>query len=305
MKQIRIEHQTQYTYQHDVLLAQHLAYLRPVSSRWQKLVSSSLRIDPEPESVTEHVDAFGNQRTFFTLTRVHRELVVTALSEVEKQPRYEGFDPDRSASWNDVQTSMTYSLDQAYIPASEFVWPSPYVPWLAELKDYALASFERGKPLARACMDLNHRIYEDFSYVAGATEVHTPLAQAFVNRHGVCQDFSHIMIGCLRAIGLAARYVSGYLLTTPPQGQPRLRGADASHAWVSVYCPDAPGQWLELDPTNDTIADMSHVCLAMGRDFGDVSPLRGVIRGGGLHGLQIAVTAEEIGESTQIPVEHR
>lgn len=296
MKHIRIEHQTHYTYQSDVLLAHHLAYLRPLSTPWQKRLSSELSISPDVDSMQEQTDAFGNTRTFFTLIRAHRELGVIATSEVDKTPRYQSFDPSQTPSWDRLEASMTYSLDQAYVPASEYVWPSPYVPWLSELRDYALVSFKRGVPLAQACLDLNHRIYEEFSYVAGATEIHTPLAQAFVNRHGVCQDFSHIMIGCLRSIGLAARYVSGYLLTTPPEGQPRLRGADASHAWVSVYCPGAPGEWLELDPTNDTIADMSHVCLAVGRDFGDVSPLRGIIRGGGSHQLRIAVTAEEAGE---------
>lgn len=296
MKHIRIEHQTHYLYQTDVLLAQHLAYLRPVETAWQKRISSEVCIEPDVDSRHEDVDAFGNPRLFFTLTHAHQELVVTARSEVRKLPRYTFFDPSQTPAWDMVQAGMKYSLDQPFDPASEFVWPSPYIPWLSELRDYALPSFNRGTPLAQACLDLNHRIYEDFSYVSGATEIHTPLAQAFVNRHGVCQDFSHIMIGCLRAIGLAARYVSGYLLTTPPPGQPRLRGADASHAWVSIYCPGAPGNWLELDPTNDTIPDMSHVCLAIGRDFGDVSPLRGIIRGGGAHELRIAVTAEEANE---------
>lgn len=297
MKHIRIEHETHYNYQTDVLLAQHLGYLRVRDSTWQKRLSSEVSITPEVDSLHEDTDVFGNSRLFFTLTHAHQELTVIARSEVQKRPRYAGFDPARTPAWDAVQNSMRYSLEQPYVPASEFVWPSPYVPWLSELRDYALPSFTRGEPIAMACLDLNHRIFKDFSYVPGVTEIHTPLAQAFVNRHGVCQDFSHIMIGCLRAMGLAARYVSGYLLTTPAPGQVRLRGADASHAWISVYCPGAPGDWLELDPTNDTIADMAHVCLATGRDFGDVSPLRGVIRGGGVHTLRIAVTSEELIES--------
>jgi transglutaminase-like putative cysteine protease len=148
--------------------------------------------------------------------------------------------------------------------------------------------------LAEASIELSSRIHEDFTYSPMATEVHTPILEAFNKRAGVCQDFSHILIGCLRAMGLSAQYVSGYLLTTPAPGTVKLRGADASHAWVAVYCPQAPGQWLELDPTNNVLAGESHVRLAVGRDFGDVSPLRGVIRGGGDHQLAVGVTVQTI-----------
>jgi len=292
MKQIDVQHQTHYDYSQEVVLAQHLAYLKPLESPWQTVLSHSLDIWPPCEDQTERIDAFGNARTFFGLTTPHRELVVNSMSRVTKRDRYSDFDPSQTPAWNQVCAQMAYGLEQPFMAASEFVWPSPFVPWLPELKDYALPSFPKGRPLAEAAVELCERIYNDFSYIAGATEIHTPLAQAFANRHGVCQDFSHIMIGCLRSVGLAARYVSGYLLTTPPQGQPNLRGADASHAWVSVYCPQTPGQWLELDPTNQTMADASHVIVAQGRDFGDVSPLRGVIQGGGQHSLSIAVTAE-------------
>lgn len=292
MKHIHIEHCTRYDYSHDVFLAQHLAHLKPLKTPWQEISNHTLTIWPPCDDRNDRTDAFGNAKTFFTLTTPHRELTVDSVSRVTKRDRYADFDPDKTLDWNQVRAQMAYGLEQPFVDASEFIWPSPFVPWLPELKDYTLPSFPRGRPVGSAAVELCQRIFNDFSYISGATEIHTPLAHAFANRHGVCQDFSHIMIGCLRSIGLAARYVSGYLLTTPPPGQPHLRGSDASHAWVSVYCPQAPGQWLELDPTNRTLADSSHVLVAQGRDFGDVSPLRGVIQGGGQHNLSIAVTAQ-------------
>jgi len=294
MKHIEIEHETHYRYASDVILAQHLAYLRPAQTSWQRLLSHALHISPPTENQTDEIDAFGNQRTFFTMTSPHRELLVQAHSKVQKKERYANFEPTLTPSWESVRAQMIYSLEQPFYAASEFAWSSPYIPWLPELKDYALLSFAHDAPIGVAAMDLCRRVFLDFVYSSGATEVHTPLSQAFAQKRGVCQDFSHIMIGCLRTLGLPARYVSGYLLTEPPEGQPKMRGADASHAWVSVYCPGAAGNWLDLDPTNQTIADLSHVVVAQGRDFGDVSPLKGVIRGGGTHQLTIGVTAEEV-----------
>ena len=289
---LTIEHATHYEYAHEVILAQHLAYLRLQSSPWQKVLMHELLITPEPATIDEQTDAFGNQRTYFSLTQPHRALEVHSTSLVEKSVRYNNFNPSLTQPWEVVRDTMVYSLEQPFVPASEFVWPSPYVAWHETLKNYALNAFTPGRPIGEAGLALCQQIYDDFTYESGSTQIHTPIEVAFNARKGVCQDFAHIMIGCLRALGLAARYVSGYLLTTPPPGQPRLRGADASHAWVSVYCPDAPGHWLELDPTNATLADSDHVCIAQGRDFGDVSPLRGIIRGGGQHQLNIAVTVE-------------
>ncbi len=292
--QIQVEHETLYTYQTDVELAHHLAYLRPLTSDWQRVLSSKVEIHPTPSNQSESKDAFGNVRSFFTLDTPHTKLIVRSLSTVALRDRYAKFDMATAPEWEDVREALSYALDRAYLPASEFAFPSPYVPRLKELRDYALESFTPRRSIALASQDLCTRIHRDFKYASGATEVHTPILEAFTNRAGVCQDFSHILIGCLRALGLSAQYVSGYLLTKPLPGQIKLRGADASHAWVAVYCPTAPGYWLELDPTNDVVAGPGHVRLAIGRDFGDVSPLRGVIRGGGEHVLKIAVTAEEI-----------
>jgi transglutaminase-like putative cysteine protease len=294
MTRLRIEHLTQYQYQSDVTLAQHLAYLRTKSSPWQTVLHHELLVDPEATDLQIQTDAFDNERYFFSLNHPHRMLRVQSNSEVRKTARYTHYSLANTAAWEEVRDSMVYSLDQPFVWASQFVWPSPYIAWHQDLKDYALQSFTKDRPIGLASMELCNRIYQDFRYESGSTEIHTPLEIAFAQRIGVCQDFAHIMIGCLRAIGLAAKYVSGYLLTKPPIGVERLRGADASHAWVSVYCPHAPNHWLELDPTNNLIADLDHICLAQGRDFGDVSPLRGIIRGGGNHQLAIAVTVEPI-----------
>lgn len=291
---LSIEHTTQYDYEHDVILAQHLAYLRLQDSHWQKVREHELVITPEPSYWQQQHDAFGNQRSYFCITKPHRCLLVHSSGTVEKKARYHDFELALTDPWEQVRDAMVYSLEQPFVPASEFVWPSTYVGWHEDLKAYALRAFLPGRPIGEASMALCQQIYDDFTYETGSTQIHTPMEVAFKERKGVCQDFAHIMIGCLRAIGLAARYVSGYLLTTPPEGQPRLRGADASHAWVSVYCPNAPGHWLELDPTNATMADLDHICIAQGRDFGDVSPLKGIIRGGGHHQLNIAVTVEPI-----------
>lgn len=294
MTHIRVEHETRYEYQTDVELAHHLAYLRPLESDWQKTLSSEVCITPSPDNQTESLDAFGNHRSFFTLSTPHRTLVVNALSLVQLKDRYAKFDPKGCPPWGLVAESLAYALDRPYVAASECCFPSPYVPRLAELRDYALVSFLPGRNIAEASMELSKRIHQDFEYSAVATEVQTPILEAFNKRAGVCQDFSHIYIGCLRSLGLAAKYVSGYLMTHPVDGVEKLRGADASHAWVAVYCPGAPGHWLELDPTNNVVAGLDHVRVAEGRDFGDVSPLRGVIRGGGEHELKIAVTVERI-----------
>jgi hypothetical protein len=294
MIHIEVEHDSHYTYQTEVELAHHLAYLRPRKTDWQKVLFTELEISPKPDCQTESQDAFGNHRTFFTLSTPHAALLVRSRSLVSVTDRYASFVAGESVAWEEVRDALAYSLDRPYVAASEFAFLSPYVPRLVELRAYAERSFVPGRNLAEASIELSSRIHEDFTYSATATEVHTPILEAFKKRAGVCQDFSHILIGCLRAMGLSAQYVSGYLLTKPVPGTAKLRGADASHAWVAVYCPQAPGQWLELDPTNNVLAGPGHVRLALGRDFGDVSPLRGVIRGGGDHQLAVGVTVQTI-----------
>ena len=307
---LEVVHDTSYRYASDVALAHHVAYLRPAESTHQQLESYRLEIRPEPTIERTLVDVFGNRRTYFTLDMPHSKLAVRATSRVRVGPRFQGFDPSATLPWQDVVQRLAYRSGSHYAAQSEFAFASPFVPRHRELASYAALSFCEGRPIGEAAIDLMHRMFREFIYVSDSTDISTPVLEAFAARRGVCQDFAHIMIGGLRALGLAARYVSGYLLTRPPPGRPRLIGADASHAWASVWCPGVDGSrvddsrvdesgedglWLDLDPTNDVIPSTSHVTLAMGRDFGDVSPLRGIIRGGGEHALAVGVTVRPVG----------
>lgn len=292
---LRVEHETRYRYAAPVELSHHVAFLRPLDDAHQRVDAFELRIEPEPSQHDTGRDAFGNSRAFFSATTPHEALTVLATSRVRVAPRASAVEADASPPWEDVRDRLRYVAGAAYRREAEFRAPSPYVPSLRALADYAAASFAAGRSIVDAAIELMHRVHADFRYEPAATEVNTPLAEAFARRAGVCQDFSHVMLGALRAIGLAARYVSGYLLTTPSADGAQLVGADASHAWVALWCPDTPGlvgAWLELDPTNDrlpTLPPVRHVRLAIGRDYGDVTPLRGVIRGGGAHTLGVRV----------------
>jgi transglutaminase-like putative cysteine protease len=297
---LEVEHETRYGYAAPVTQAQHLAHLKPLHDARQQLLQHELRIEPAPLQQLHDIDIYGNACTLFSLNQPHRSLRVLARSRVSLWPRDMPIDAARSPRWEDVRERLRYVAGARYDQAVEFAQPSPYVPRLHALRDYGLASFGAGEPVAQGALDLMRRIHADFEFKTASTDVDTPLIEAFEQRAGVCQDFAHLMIAALRMVGLAARYVSGYLLTRPPPGQEALLGADASHAWVQVYCPDTPGLpdgWLELDPTNDLVPDTSHVRLALGRDFGDVTPLRGVIRGGGRHTLEVRVNTRRLQES--------
>jgi transglutaminase-like putative cysteine protease len=285
---LRIVHHTRYRYQTAVLLAQHLAHLRPLDKPGQQLIEHQLTISPEPAQLEQGLDAFGNWRSFFALQSAHETLDVSADSLVRTMPPAPL--PD-SPAWEQVRESFRYQAGARYQPAAEFSFASPYVPLDEAFATFAHPVFTPGRPLLEACTALCRKIHQELQYETASTEVNTPALQALAQGKGVCQDFAHIMIGCLRSLGLAARYVSGYLLTQPPPGQPRLIGSDASHAWVSVWC---EGGWHDFDPTNDRCGSQSpgedYATLTLGRDFGDVSPLRGVIQGGGAHSLRVEVT---------------
>lgn len=295
MMMLEVVHETRYAYGARVDLAQHLAHLRPRTLPQQQVEAVELAIEPPPQHWTRGTDVFGNGRDGFALYTPHESLAVTARSRVALQAVAAADDPaGAGAAWDDVAARCRYRAGAPFEAASEFVFESPFVPALAALRDYGAPSFAPGRPLPQAAHELMQRIRDDFTYDGNATEVHTPLAQVFEARRGVCQDFAHLMIGALRAQGVPARYVSGYLLTQPPPGQARLVGADASHAWASVWCP--PLGWIDFDPTNALRpgAGQTHVTLAWGRDYGDVMPLRGVIRGGGEHSLAVAVTVQPL-----------
>jgi transglutaminase-like putative cysteine protease len=293
-----VMHDTTYRYATDVALAHHIAYLRPAETAHQQLESFRIAVAPEPFVERSTRDVFGNVRFYFSLDVPHPKLKVRAVSRVSIEPRFDDFDPATTVPWKGVVDSLRYRAGAPHIAQAEFAFPSPYIPRHRELRDYAASSFTADRSIAAGAIDFMHRIHRDFRYDSDSTDISTPVLESFRQRRGVCQDFAHVMIGGLRALGLAARYVSGYLLTRPPPGQKRLVGADASHAWASVWCPQEDGGavWLDLDPTNDLIPSTSHVTLAVGRDFGDVSPLRGVIRGGGEHELSVGVTVRPVGE---------
>ena len=286
---LHVLHETSYDYVPVVRTAQHMAHLKPASTGGQRLLSHRLKVDPAPARQTEAVDVYGNTRCFFSLQASHDKLRIRAESLVSTAVSPP---PDSSLSWEDVAERMRYHREARYDPASEFVFASPYVPRDLAFASYAQPSFDEGRPLLEAAHDLMHRVHEDFEYATTATDVNTPALEALSLRKGVCQDLAHVMLGCLRSLGLPARYVSGYLLTEPPAGRPRLVGTDASHAWVALYLPEAEGTgtWLEFDPTNDRLAGEDYVRLATGRDYSDVSPVRGVIHGGANHSLRVAVT---------------
>ena len=288
---LQVTHETRYRYTPPVRTAQHMAHLAPRDGPAQRVLSHRLAVSPSPAASVQTRDAFGNTRTFFSLHTAHDELVVSAQSIVETQPVV----PLASTIvWEAVRERLHYRRGATYDAAAEFAFASPQVPRHPDFAAYAGPSFPPGRPLLEAARDLMQRIHADFEYHTEATDVTTPALEALGLRQGVCQDFAHVMLGCLRSVGLPARYVSGYLLTVPPPGQTRLVGSDASHAWVSVHVPGAAGGWVDFDPTNCRTPGEDYVTVAIGRDYSDVSPLRGVIHGGARHELQVGVTVTPV-----------
>ena len=291
-----ISHTTTYRYGETVPLGHNEACLTPRASPWQRCHSNLLAIRPAPTVLQNWTDYFGNRVSYFTVEEEHRELSIHAQSQVEVwEPAYP--DPASTPAWEDVREMLAAATDPEILAATLFGFPSPYVTCYLKLVEYALPSFAPRRPLWEAALDLTGRIYREFKYVPSATCVNTPTLEVLNHRRGVCQDFAHLQIACLRSLGLAARYVSGYLMTDPPPGRPKLVGADASHAWLSVFCPGAG--WLDLDPTNNQAPTRRHVTLAWGRDYGDVCPLRGLVLGGGKHLMTVAVDVTPSNEPGQ------
>ncbi len=282
----QITHTTTYEYSASVTLCQNLAHLTPRETAEQHCRQTMLVIRPQPAILSSRADYFGNQLTFFSVQEPHRTLSITASHEVEVSPRA-AVDPQKTPAWEAVRDRLRTNRDVASLEAYQFAFPSRHVPFSGELADYARPSFAPGRPLFEAVLELTERIHREFEYDPKSTTIATPISEVFAKRRGVCQDFSHLQIACLRSLGLAARYVSGYLRTTPLPGKPRLVGADATHAWVSVYCPDSG--WLDVDPTNNVQPSDKHLVLGWGRDFEDVSPLKGVILGGEQHSVGVSV----------------
>jgi transglutaminase-like putative cysteine protease len=287
----KIVHRTTYKYKYPVSVGSHVACLKPRSLARHRLTKSELLIQPGPATVTERVDYFGNHLCFFTVEEPHDELVVEARSEVTMAEQSTAT-PQPSLPWEEIAKALPDDRSPAALEAYQFRFESPRIRLRPEFASYALRSFTPERPIQEALLDFTARIHRDFRFDSKVTNVRTPIEEVFRKRRGVCQDFAHIQIACLRSINLSARYVSGYLRTYPPAGQPRLVGADASHAWVSAYCPGIG--WLDLDPTNNVVPSNGHVTVAWGRDFGDVSPLHGLILGCGVHTLKVSVDLEAV-----------
>jgi transglutaminase-like putative cysteine protease len=282
-----IRHRTTYTYAFAAPSARLSFRVTPLSRRSQRLRSHELDVRPRPRDVSRHVDFFGNPYVVALFDAPHRELVVESRSRVEvtRVPVVEADAPD---AWEQVARDALAADGIGPESPAHFIYPSPLVALAADVTAYARASFPEGRPAFGGAHALMRRIRDDFVYEPEATDVSTPLAQAFAARRGVCQDFAHIMIAGLRGLGLPARYVSGYIRTVPPEGEKRLEGADASHAWVEVWCGPSPG-WVGFDPTNALVAGRDHIEVALGRDFSDVSPIHGVVLGAGEQKLAVAV----------------
>lgn len=303
----RIIHKTEYIYGAPASLCYNEVRMLPRSFTHtlfqQHCLDAYAVVEPVWGDHRERTDFFGNRVLFYAIRQPHEAMTIIVNSQVRIEPR---LGPQGNRVRDDLLSNMTQSLpweqvcaqvrtdhSPALVDARQYIMPSPIVPHLREVATYAESSFTPQRPVVEAVYDLMARIYHEFTFMPGVTTVATPLSEVLAHRRGVCQDFAHLMIGCLRAKGLAARYVSGYLETLPPPGQVKLQGADASHAWCAVYIPDLG--WLDFDPTNHLIPADQHITVGWGRDFTDVTPLKGVFFGDGRHALNVSVDVERMG----------
>lgn len=284
-------HKTQYDYERTATLSQQLLHMTPRDFQYQNCHFHQLTVNPLANELDRTFDYFGNIIHHLSVFTPHKTLIVESESNIELLPRPVLPDLQHSSPWDIVKHRLNQQ-GANFADAAAYLYDSPNVSCNSKLAAYALPSFNAGRPLLDAAYDLTQRIYKEFEFDPEATDVATPLTEVLEGKRGVCQDFAHLMIGCLRSMGLSCRYVSGYILTTPPAGRERLIGADASHAWVSVYCPTYG--WVDFDPTNNCLVNNEHITVAWGRDFSDVSPMRGVVLGGGKQSLDVSVTVTPV-----------
>lgn len=285
----QLRHLTRYEYSGPATLSHNEARILPRQLPWQTSSNTQLIINPGAIGLSERQDFYGNRVTYFAIEAVHNSLEVVVSSDVETFPR-PAQDFFSGTAWEDAAAEMSCAVrsgNRDSIAARLFVLDSPFVARQPALMEYARVNFAPGRLLRDALLELNRRIFDEFTYDEDSTTLATPLQEVLETRRGVCQDFAHLLIGCLRSVGLAARYVSGYMETSPPPGQEKLLGADATHAWVAVFIPG--WGWQEVDPTNGCVPDERYIVLGWGRDFADVTPLKGVMTGGGEHKLTVAV----------------
>lgn len=294
----RVSHRTTYRYGEPVSLSQNQCCLRPRDFRHQRLLSHQLRILPGVSSTLERDDFFGNRHHVFSIGAPHREMSITAMSEVEVLDRSHA--PSASPPWESVRDELANpATPERSLEAMPFVFASPLIRPSDTFAAYALPSFPARRPLLEALADFTKRMQRDFTYDPRATSLATRCEDVLQMRRGVCQDFAQVQAACLRSLGLAARYVSGYLLTRPPPGRARLVGADASHCWVSVFGGDLG--WIDLDPTNGCLVGDEHITVGWGRDYGDITPVKGLILGGGGQTIHVAVDVEPVSAPSARP----
>ena len=285
-----VSHKTTFTYSQSVSISQHLLHLAPRTSPQQSCRRHALVVEPAPTLIKDDVDYFGNPMSYLTIEESHDELTIVSSSTVEVTPPTV---PPASETppWDQVASAISRATRRDELDAFQFAFSSPFT-GSSLAGAFTLSVFEPGRPILEAALDLMDRIYREFKYEGGVTDVYTPVDQVLTDRRGVCQDFAHLQIACLRSLGLPARYVSGYLLTHPPEGQEKLVGADASHAWLAIWIPGYG--WIDLDPTNNVIPGDEHITVAWGRDYGDVSPINGLVIGGGEHKIDVAVDVRSV-----------
>ena len=286
----RITHRTEYKYSQAVTGCYNMARLIPGNFPGQRCERAQVLVEPAPSSYREFTDYFGNRSSYFDIQRSHRKMSVVSVSEVSREtiPPHPGPGP----TWTEALELLRASRNSDEIQVREYMLPSPLLRPLRSLTRYAEEFFVAGRPVRDCILDFGQAIHRDFEYDPEFSDIATPLSDVMEHRRGVCQDFAHLAIAGIRAMGLPAAYVSGYLETLPPPGKEKLRGADASHAWFRAYVPDLG--WFEFDPTNNMVPAEQHVVLAYGRDYADVAPLRGVVQGGGKHEIKVAVDMEQL-----------
>lgn len=285
-----ITHRTTFTYGSSVSISQHLLHLAPRQTTNQTTLSHALMVEPAPTLNREDMDYFGNPTAYLTVEEPHNKLNIVSTSRIDvvtaNVPPAESTVP-----WDLVPEAVGHQTDQFALNAQQYVFDSPFT-ISRDAAAYAEESFTPGRPVLAGAIELMSRIHRDFKYVGGVTDISTPVDRIIADRHGVCQDFAHLQIACLRSLGIPARYVSGYLRTHPPEGQEKKIGADASHAWLAVWVPDFG--WVDMDPTNDMLPGNEHITVAWGRDYGDVSPINGMVLGGGDQKIEVAVDVRPV-----------
>ncbi len=289
----QITHITEYEYEQPIGLCHNTARLALRDTTDQQCKRTTVQVSPQPDQINEYLDFFGNKVIYFAIQREHKNLKVTVQSIVEKKP-ISGIPLNlyTDIPWTDVRLQL-HEKGAAHLEARQYIHHTDFTRPDEEIHRYALQSFTAGRSMYDATKDLMQRIFYDFDFTQGFTTVSTPLTEVMKTRKGVCQDFAHLAIACIRSMGLPARYVSGYIETIPPKGQEKLFGVDASHAWFSVYIPNTG--WIDFDPTNNIIPGAQHITIGWGRDYADVTPLKGVILASGKHALQVSVDVRRLG----------